>query len=78
MIKEGDLVLLCLVKFDFLGINYYWMDMVAVNLLDGVGIGKMNIMGEKGFEMEFGVLGLFKKVNNLYVEWMNWDWVIDL
>ncbi|MHC0417751.1 glycoside hydrolase family 1 protein, partial [Enterococcus faecalis] len=62
---------------DFLGINYYRTDTVAANPLDGVGIGKMNTTGEKGSETESGVPGLFKKVNNPYVERTNWDWAID-
>ncbi|EGO9123485.1 glycoside hydrolase family 1 protein [Enterococcus faecalis] len=76
-IKEGDLALLRSAKPDFLGINYYRTDTVAANPLDGVGIGKMNTTGEKGSETESGVLGLFKKVNNPYVERTNWDWAID-
>ncbi|MGQ4819962.1 family 1 glycosylhydrolase, partial [Enterococcus faecium] len=37
----------------------------------------MNTTGEKGSETESGVPGLFKKVNNPYVERTNWDWAID-
>lgn len=64
-------------KPDFMGVNYYQTNTVAINPLDGVGAGAMNTSGEKGTETESGVPGLFKKVSNPFLERTNWDWAID-
>lgn len=42
--------------------------MNVFNLLDGVGVGKMNMIGKKGLLEEIGVFGMYKKVENLFVE----------
>lgn len=69
LLKEG--------RPDFLGINYYQTGTYAYNPLDGVGQGKFNTTGKKGTSSESGVPGLYKSVNNPYVEKTNWDWNID-
>lgn len=74
----GDMEFLKKGKFDFMGVNYYCLMIYVFNGKDGVGFGKMNIIGEKGIFEEIGVLGLYKNINNLYLEKMNWDWDIDL
>lgn len=76
-IEDGDIALLRSAKPDFLGINYYQSATNASNSLDGVGAGKMNTSGEKGTSEETGVPGLYRKVENPFVERTNWDWEID-
>ncbi|MDH6365334.1 6-phospho-beta-glucosidase [Enterococcus sp. PF1-24] len=76
-VSEQDIYILKSGKPDFLGINYYQTATVVYNALDGVGIGKMNTSGEKGSTQESGVPGLYKSVDNPYVEKTNWDWNID-
>lgn len=49
----------------------------AANPLDGVGVGKMNTTGEKGSTQESGLPGVYRHVNNPYLEKTNWDWDID-
>ncbi|MFD2308158.1 glycoside hydrolase family 1 protein [Enterococcus termitis] len=77
VIEAGDEELLAAGKPDFLGINYYQTNTVVFNPLDGVGMGKMNTTGEKGSTEESGVPGVFKRVENPFVERTNWDWEID-
>ncbi|EOH97056.1 glycosyl hydrolase [Enterococcus moraviensis ATCC BAA-383] len=76
-IEVGDEELLAAGKPDFLGINYYQTNTVVFNPLDGVGLGKMNTTGEKGSTEESGLPGVFKRVENPFVERTNWDWEID-
>lgn len=76
-IRPGDLDLLVSAKPDFLGINYYQSNTMAFNPEDGVGMGKMNTSGKKGTSEESGVPGMFKRVENKFVEKTNWDWEID-
>lgn len=76
-IREGDMEILAAAKPDFLGINYYQSSTIKYNPIDGVGHGKMNTTGEKGSSKESGLPGLFKRVQNSYVERTNWDWEID-
>lgn len=76
-IEAGDEELLAAGKPDFLGINYYQTNTVVFNPLDGVGLGKMNTTGEKGSSEESGLPGVFKRVENPFVERTNWDWEID-
>lgn len=76
-IKQGDLELLRSAKPDFLGINYYRTAVNVANPLDGVGLGKMNTTGEKGSSEETGEPGMYKQVENPFVEKTNWDWAID-
>ncbi|MDA9470662.1 glycoside hydrolase family 1 protein [Enterococcus sp. 5H] len=75
--EAGDEELLIAGKPDFLGINYYQTNTVVFNPIDGVGLGKMNTTGEKGSSEESGVPGVFKRVENPFVERTNWDWEID-
>ncbi|WP_206912436.1 beta-glucosidase [Enterococcus sp. DIV0840] len=77
IIEAGDEELLAAGKPDFLGINYYQTNTVVFNPLDGVGLGKMNTTGEKGSSEESGLPGVFKRVENPFVERTNWDWEID-
>jgi 6-phospho-beta-glucosidase len=77
VIEAGDEELLAAGKPDFLGINYYQTNTVVFNPIDGVGMGKMNTTGEKGSTEESGVPGVFKRVENPFVERTNWDWEID-
>ncbi|MGC6768137.1 glycoside hydrolase family 1 protein [Enterococcus sp. LJL51] len=76
-IEAGDIELLKAGKPDFIGINYYQTSTVAFNPLDGVGMGKMNTTGKKGSTEESGTPGVFKRVENPFVERTNWDWEID-
>ncbi|WP_099221758.1 glycoside hydrolase family 1 protein [Listeria costaricensis] len=76
-IAPGDAALLKKGRPDFMGVNYYRTMTNAFNPLDGVGAGKMNTTGEKGTTEENGVPGLYKHVNNPYLEKTNWDWDID-
>ena len=76
-IEAGDAELLESAKPDFLGINYYQTATNAFNPLNGVGAGKMNTTGKKGSSEETGVPGMYKKVENPFVERTNWDWEID-
>lgn len=76
-IEAGDEELLAAGKPDFLGINYYQTNTVVFNPIDGVGLGKMNTTGEKGSSEESGLPGVFKRVENPFVERTNWDWEID-
>lgn len=77
-ITESDLALLKEGKPDFMGLNYYQTMTVANNPLDGVGMsGEANYTGEKGSTQESGMPGLFKMVENPYLERTNWDWTID-
>lgn len=76
-IQEGDDEILADARPDFLGINYYQTNTVAYNPVDGVSVGKMNTTGEKGSSEESGMPGLFKRVQNPFVERTNWDWEID-
>lgn len=76
-IQEGDDEILADAQPDFLGINYYQTNTVAYNPVDGVSVGKMNTTGEKGSSEESGMPGLFKRVQNPFVERTNWDWEID-
>ena len=75
--EEGDVALLKAGKPDFIGINYYQTNTVVFNPLDGVGLGKANTTGEKGSSEESGTPGVFKRVENPFVERTNWDWEID-
>ncbi|MDR0922065.1 MAG: glycoside hydrolase family 1 protein [Lactobacillales bacterium] len=76
--EAGDAELLKSAKPDFLGINYYQSATNAENPLEGgVGAGEMNTTGKKGTSGESGTPGLFKRVQNPYVERTNWDWEID-
>ena len=75
--EEGDEALLIAGKPDFLGINYYQTNTMAFNPIDGVGLGKMNTTGEKGSTEESGLPGVYKRVENEYLERTNWDWEID-
>ncbi|MBL1229968.1 glycoside hydrolase family 1 protein [Enterococcus sp. BWB1-3] len=77
VIEDGDIELLKSGKPDFIGINYYQTNTAAFNPLDGVGMGKMNTTGEKGSSEESGLPGVFKRVENPFVERTNWDWEID-
>lgn len=76
-VLPGDAALLQAGKPDFMGMNYYQTNTVKWNPLDGVGRGKQNTTGEKGSSEESGTPGLFKRVDNPYVERTNWDWEID-
>lgn len=76
-IQEGDYQLLQEGLPDFIGLNYYRSNTVEANPLDGVGLGKMNTSGEKGTTEASGIPGLYKSVNNPFVEKTNWDWDID-
>lgn len=76
-IQEGDLALLKSAKPDFLGINYYQSNTAAYNPIDGVGRGEMNTTGKKGSSGESGIPGLYKRIENPFVERTNWDWEID-
>ncbi|WP_071130693.1 glycoside hydrolase family 1 protein [Enterococcus timonensis] len=77
-ITDADRELLKAAKPDFLGINYYQTNTMAFNpLAGGVGAGVANTSGEKGTSSESGVPGLYKSVNNPFVEKTNWDWNID-
>lgn len=76
-IEEGDQELLESAKPDFLGINYYQTATNMFNPLDGVGMGKMNTTGKKGTSEESGIPGMYKKVDNPFVNRTNWDWEID-
>lgn len=75
--EAGDAELLASAKPDFLGINYYQSNTDAFNPIDGVGAGKLNTTGEKGSSGESGMPGVFKRVENPFVERTNWDWEID-
>src|SRR5699024_3307033 len=70
-IQEGDDEILADARPDFLGINYYQTNTVAYNPVDGVSVGKMNTTGEKGSSEESGMPGLFKRVQNPFVERTN-------
>ncbi|MFU2205424.1 glycoside hydrolase family 1 protein [Streptococcus pluranimalium] len=76
-IQDGDMALIASAKPDFLGINYYQSNTMAFNPIDGVGQGEMNTTGEKGSSGESGIPGLFKRIQNDFVERTNWDWEID-
>ncbi|GHU61575.1 aryl-phospho-beta-D-glucosidase [Clostridia bacterium] len=76
-IQKGDRELLTAGKPDFIGVNYYQTSTNAFNPIDGVGLGKMNTSGKKGSTEESGTPGLFKRVENPFVERTNWDWEID-
>lgn len=75
--QPEDFDLLKAGKPDFMGVNYYRTDTDKFNPVDGVGQGEMNTSGKKGSAGESGVPGLFKKVENPFVERTNWDWDID-
>lgn len=64
-------------KPDFMGMNYYQTATNKFNPIDGVGQGEMNTTGKKGSSGESGVPGLYKKVQNPFVDRTNWDWEID-
>ncbi|MDR0846900.1 MAG: glycoside hydrolase family 1 protein [Lactobacillales bacterium] len=74
---EGDAELLKSAKPDHLGINYYQSATNAFNPVDGVGFAEMNTTGKKGTSGESGAPGLYKRVQNPYVDRTNWDWEID-
>lgn len=77
-ILPEDYELLKAGKPDFMGVNYYQTSTVANNPLDGVGMdSKPNYTGKKGTTQESGMPGLFKNVENPYLEKTNWDWTID-
>lgn len=76
-IEEGDMALLLSAKPDFMGMNYYQTATNKFNPINGVGQGKMNTTGKKGSSEESGIPGLYKKVQNPYVDRTNWDWEID-
>ena len=77
-ILPEDYELLRAGKPDFMGVNYYQSATVAHNPLDGVTMdSKPNYTGEKGTSKESGLPGLFKMVENQYLEKTNWDWTID-
>ena len=76
-IKDGDMDLLKKGKPDFLGLNYNKTVTVKDNPNDGVGIGRKNYTGKKGTAEESGVPGLYKAVENPFIEYTNWDWGID-
>lgn len=76
-IQDGDMALIASAKPDFLGINYYQSNTIAYNPINGVGRGEMNTTGEKGSSGESGVPGLYKRIENPFVERTNWDWEID-
>lgn len=75
--EPGDSELLKAGKPDFMGLNYYQTITVEANHLDGVGAGKMNTSGKKGTSEANGVPGLYKSVENEFVEKTDWDWNID-
>ncbi|EUJ25510.1 glycoside hydrolase family 1 protein [Listeria cornellensis] len=76
-LEPGDTELLKKGKPDFMGVNYYRTMTNAANPLDGIGVGKMNTTGEKGSTQESGLPGVYRHVNNPYLEKTNWDWDID-
>ncbi|PXW92132.1 6-phospho-beta-glucosidase [Streptohalobacillus salinus] len=76
-IEAGDMALLQSQKPDFMGLNYYQTATVKHNPLDGVGEAGMNTTGKKGSQQESGNQGLFKMVQNPYLETTDWDWTID-
>ena len=77
-IRAEDYELLKAGTPDFMGLNYYQSMTVASNPLDGVGMtGEANYSGEKGTTKEMGMPGIFKIVENPYLEKTNWDWTID-
>lgn len=77
-ILEGDLELLKSAKPDFLGINYYQTATNAWNpLVGGVGMAEMNTTGQKGSSKESGLPGMYKRIENSFIERTNWDWEID-
>lgn len=76
-ILENDLAILKAGQPDFLGINYYQSNTFAFNPIDGVGQLVMNTSGEKSKQKESGEPGLYKRVQNPYLQTTNWDWEID-
>ncbi|WP_282920740.1 glycoside hydrolase family 1 protein [Ignavigranum ruoffiae] len=76
-ILENDLAILKAGQPDFLGINYYQSNTFAFNPIDGVGQLAMNTSGKKSKQKESGEPGLYKRVQNPYLQTTNWDWEID-
>ncbi|QNE50937.1 MULTISPECIES: glycoside hydrolase family 1 protein [Enterobacteriaceae] len=76
--EPADVALFKAGRPDFMGINYYRSMTCANNPLEG-GVGQqvMNTTGVKGTTQHSGEPGLFKYVNNRFVEKTNWDWDID-
>lgn len=78
VVEEGDFALLKEGKPDFMGVNYYQTTTYEKNELDGVTLdGHFNTTGKKGTMEDTGIPGLFKTVENEYLERTNWDWNID-
>lgn len=77
-IREGDQELLKAGTPDFMGVNYYQSATVTSMKLDEVlEKGKANYTGKKGTAKKTGMAGLFKTMENEYLESTNWDWTID-
>lgn len=76
--QEGDRELLKAGKPDFMGVNYYQSATVTDMKLDEVlEKGKPNYSGKKGTAPQTGRPGLYKTMENDYLEATNWDWTID-
>lgn len=77
-IQKGDMELLQAAKPDFMGVNYYRTATVSSMALDEVlKKGEPNYSGKKGTAPQTGIPGLYKTMENKYLESTNWDWTID-
>lgn len=77
-IQDGDMDLLKEGKPDFMGLNYYRTATVTdMKLNEVLEKGKPNYSGKKGTAPQTGMAGLYKTMENEYLEATNWDWTID-
>lgn len=77
-VEEGAFELLKQGEPDFMGLNYYQTTTFEENSLEGgVGAGEMNTTGKKGTSKVTGISGLYKTVENPYLERTDWDWNIN-
>lgn len=76
--QEGDDEILKAGTPDFMGVNYYRTTTVTSMKLDEVlEKGKPNYSGKKGTAPQTGMAGLYKTMENEYLDATNWDWTID-
>ncbi len=76
--QEGDDEILKAGTPDFMGVNYYRTATVTSMKLDEVlEKGKPNYSGKKGTAPQTGMAGLYKTMENEYLDATNWDWTID-
>lgn len=77
-IRKEDETLLQEAKPDFMGLNYYRTQSVSAMKLDEVlQKAQTNYSGKKGTSPQTGIPGVYKTVDNPYLEATNWDWTID-